>query len=600
MTMRIAYISMNLVFGMQYLLLLEGHTLNVAVLNEDNKDDDPEKWFWDKKRDWSGLSDLFPGKITMVDTVDDLLEDADLVFADMNDLPLGLFEELHERHARVVAFSPSMNVLEDDREFAKFLASKSGFAVPSNGTAFSQIAGAREWITQIDSRDVVLKGNDNCVILSKKDALNLLDNEEALKSFWNKGELFVESFIEGGTEMAYGGFFDGDNWLDVVFCTQEYKGAAEHNMGRVLTGEVGTCFKAIDREDLPQPVRVLQDRLTPALRSSMYRGFLDINTIFRDSVLYFLEFTTRPGYPTELEIAGTHRLHGESYALFLMRLAGEKNGQEFFFPLKAGIATALYAQGLGLAYPKAFSGFNPIIEGIDDSMMVLPFDARWVKTEDGVEWRASDWDRAVFVMSSLEPDCADTLASHHQAVSKLSCWGHTHRKDIGDKWNGTIDNTNTVVHYVDRPNDVRVGLWSADVNDILLQRLAFIEYSCFDADEVWEDDNFQEYFDLPRESRLAVSAVENGMVVGYALFNITQTDDWELSNLALLPAYRGNSHARDMLSLGVNNLRGCTRRIVAQAHHEGLIPWYESLGFVVENSDSDGFELSLDLQSLDA
>ena len=157
-------------------------------------------------------------------------------------------------------------------------------------------------------------GDFKTFILSKRDLVHM-------KPLLDRSKAIYQEFIKGN-EVAFGGYFGGAGKFVRPFTwIQEYKRlypASIRNM--VISGESGSCGEFTP--NLPPTLEKILLAHEPLLGD--YCGFIDINTMMTpQGDTYFLEYTSRMGFPTEYELVS---LLNQSYTSFL---SGLRSGKDF-------------------------------------------------------------------------------------------------------------------------------------------------------------------------------------------------------------------------------------------------------------------------------
>lgn len=418
----IGIVSEVLCFGMQDFLLQEGHRIKLVVAGYQSIPN------YGNGVDSSGLVNKYPGQINLVEPED--LTDCDFIVFDSNGFDEDLIATVREvaGHTRIIAPCSVTDNLEHDRAFGKEVAKALGFDI-SEGEMFDDCDEAITGLERLEDGEFFIKGRAHTLrARNREEAIDLLINLRDDLHDKNDERVYLERKVDGD-EIAVGGFLTENGFQSVVILTQEYKYACEGNQGSVLTGEIATSFCFEDLERLPPIFQEAFKALGDLLKGS-YCGFVDINTIIsKDGKhVWFLEWTTRPGYPTELEIAGFCRSNHIHYGDWLYDLA--TGVTESRLPFGIGYALSLFANGLGLHNYKSLNNFLPVVTGLDEfyqnyghfgsGVQLLSFGTCW----DGDKVKVQSWDRALFVAQYDSYNLLD------HATSLINCWGHSFRKDL--------------------------------------------------------------------------------------------------------------------------------------------------------------------------
>lgn len=436
----IGYTNWQFMSGLQQNLLDNGHKLNVYLHNL------PDNLLTMKEERLGKNSKNV--KFFNKNTKEEFIKSCDFIVSDNPYCPI--HDGLIEKHPYIVCPTPQFSILEDDRELGKRLAKLCGLSIPPSGHTFYIKQDSIDFLKNSKDGKYVLKGHNHTFIApSREDAINFI--EQDIYGWFNKTKpyLYIEGFVEG-YEVAFGCFFNGEEILDLSLVTCEYKGAQNEDRSFVLTGEVGTSLLWRHFTDYPRAVQTTLKMAARIAKSNGYKGFIDINTIITPEknnkyTINFLEFTTRPGIPTEFEICS---FWGKDYANWLAYLSGYN--KNFDVPkqcyTKVGIAGALFSQGLGLSErePK----YKPLITGIKDAKKycdVILQDSYEFKSANHkeVQYCVSNWDRALYCVKYTDEKQflkhpGVFVSSVRYALKSLKCWGHTYRDDIGNNLEDTI------------------------------------------------------------------------------------------------------------------------------------------------------------------
>lgn len=343
--------------------------------------------------------------------------------------------------------------LEFDREFGHTKARDYGLLPGRNtGVTFYDCETASSYIQSRLAQDpnfgCVLKAGISTLVFKRGiDAVDVLKNNP-YGYFEDEEEgptLWVEDYVIG-QEIAFGSWFDGEDFIPVVLMNREYKGAHDNNHSSLLTGESGTYveFREFNHPSVPKQVRAAFEAVKKDLAAHNYVGFIDMNFILDDQGLNFLEWTTRWGYPTEIIMTAALRQVDISYFSFCRALAYRDKA------LLETIAHALVygvRMGLSLAYMFAASprggdvenekrvAAMPRVHGLDT--IKDKKNVHWgtfyadVFSEDGQDVvRCTDMDRTL-ILTAFDDTLSEAYAALYEAAAQISIWGCYYRGDIG-------------------------------------------------------------------------------------------------------------------------------------------------------------------------
>lgn len=571
-------------FVEQRALLMEGHAIRVLP--------EPPPPGENKLDDISGLGAAFPGKITVVRTVEELVQGADLIVADFCGIDPDTIEEVHRLHEHVIGLDTFTQRLEENRAFGRMLASHIGLDINSHGKWCHSADEAQEFVEQHGLR-VLFKstsgvGLPTVIPPTMEDAFDLIehdpfdwfehDPEETLAP----SGVFIDTMMEG-REISYFGFFNGEKFQSMYGMTQEHKAACEGGRGGVLTGEVGTAFAFMPKSELPLRFARAFERLETVLSQTYYRGFVDLNTLVTDEGhVQFMEFTCRPGYPTEQEIISHLWVHGQSYGDWLAGIAGL--GPEVVLHAGVGIGVALQMHGIGIPGVAEVTGsWQPIIHWDNPRTLtnatIQPFFACW---DSKGRWRTHYLDRAVMAVGHADPgDWTNAIHRAYLTIQQVSAWGHTFRKDIPMR-SPEYALASAMAASYEQIIDCRV--WNnfqiEDVSDEVnlgteeLDWVCMLEWTAFDEEELWSLDllyliclspNYQIYFARSGEEVLGMLIVRK---IGDMVY---------VANIAVSPAARRMGIARGLYERMLKDHPDC--RFQARPWNSGSEAFHTAMGW---------------------
>jgi phosphoribosylamine-glycine ligase/GNAT superfamily N-acetyltransferase len=568
---RIGYISTDLFFGIQNLLLEEGNILYVWW-QSDSKDTLDSFKFKERYGDKFVPCPNMPMK--------DFAKLVDFAFVDgFNGLPKD-YMDLKNSNVPTIGTDTDLEEIELDRAYGKALAKYCGLSLPPNGASFSNIPDALTYLDTLSCDNVLLKGESNTIFPTcLEEAKNILREDpqfvlEKSIDTRHKEELFIESEIKG-EEIAFGGWWNGKSFDDLFILTQEYKGANNNNRGKILTGEVGTAFSIVNRKQLPPRMQHAFDCMKDYLvkTGSKYLGFIDFNTILvKDGIRYepyFLEFTTRPGYPTELEWGYfAHHKFDKGYGGWLAHLTGFSKqpfgycSQEPYY----GCAVGIFAHGLGLSeepklkyVPKLYN--LPHLKG---ETYLIPFCSY---IDNGV-YVMTEWERFAFV-TSYANKMEECISIAYDNLKGIDVWGHTCRDDVGSKFARAKEAMLLMNDYAEDPKKVSYSVKFLEKEDIYY--LSLIDKLSFDENEYYDEDTFISLLG----NRLYLACAEN-KIVGYLLEdkNEHSTPIMYLVSMAVDENFRNKGVAKTLLGFAKKS----NPKLYFSCKKE-LKPFYEKQGF---------------------
>lgn len=242
----------------------------------------------------------------------------------------------------------------------------------------------------------------------------------------------VQLKIEG-VEVAIGGFFDGNDFLEPVFLNFEHKklmpGPLSSGIGP-NTGEMGTCAIWVSK-DQPIYKKTLKP-MVEVLKRENYHGYFDINLIVHDEEdrgphIHPLEMTNRFGWPTlPLQI---ETLQDNDLAEFFFELASGKSMSPRIsnpwstcvvigtppFPYDDKALFKKYAEGTPVLFKENyFSG-------------IYPAD---IKYEEG-QWIMAGSGGHVAVCCGSGDSLKDSVSQAYERVDNVMVPSKMYRTDIG-------------------------------------------------------------------------------------------------------------------------------------------------------------------------
>lgn len=552
--MKIGYVSCNMSFGLQQMLLEEQHELKVVI---DVWETIPN---YPNTEDVSGLAALHPGRLSFCRPEE--LADCEFIFIDYNSIPLKLWEQVHAVGVPVVGPDDMTDLLEENREFGKMMARECRLR-PTEGAFFREQDEASAYLknlaaTKGNQTKVFIKGEFHSIQCSTiEEALDVLGapSMEFFKintqSVRREDGVFIEENVIGH-EVAYGAFWTPKGWAPYAIMTREFKHAMPYGQGNVMTGEIGTGFATMPFSKMPSAFIEAFRIIGEYLKHTKFCGFIDINAIVEGTTTWFLEWTTRPGYPTELEIAGLFKSAGASYGEWLRGLA---TGNCTPLPERYGLATSLYAHGLGLNnVDNCVQGMQPYVYGLDtvsERTQILAFDLVW---DSHNRPRISYWDRGLFLAAySDKPEWKNLSKQLEEESAQVRAWGHQFRRDLFTN----KDSTDTTA-FAHMPNVMRAQqkarseekeeqvviellakVSASDAANMLQLELSSVEIT------MWEYANFEDILKDPK-CQVVTARYPSGLLAGMSILREKEGESY-IEYVKVLPRARGAGLGRALI-----------------------------------------------------
>lgn len=129
----------------------------------------------------------------------------------------------------------------------------------------------------------------------EENGLDMISILENYKAKWAaKIDKFELQEVKDGIEVAIGGFFNGNDFVEPILVNFEHKKLMPGDIGPA-SGEMGTSAVWMRKNKI---YKESLGRCVALLKEHKYVGYFDINCIAEGKILWPLEFTSRFGYPT--------------------------------------------------------------------------------------------------------------------------------------------------------------------------------------------------------------------------------------------------------------------------------------------------------------
>lgn len=392
----------------------EGHEVKICVLSKTEKevgDGFVEKIEnWEEQKSW-----------------------ADVIVFDDSDFG-EVCEKLRREGLKVVGGTKYSDRLEFDREFGTEEMKAAGLTtIPS--WEFSDFESAIQFIRETPARYVVKPSGkaQNEKVLSyvgqEEDGRDVITILERYKKGWGKRikSFQVQKFVSG-VEVAIGGFFNGQNFLQPALVNFEHKKMMNNDIGP-STGEMGTTgFWAPENKLFRETLGKM------ATRIKGYSGYFDINCIVNARGIYPLEFTPRFGYPTvNLQLEGILSKWGELFAALA-------NGHDYALRTKKGLQAAVVVAVPPFPFAdnetfRKFSEDAPVVFKKPMSEGVHPCE---IKKVEG-EWLLTGTSGYSLVVTGSGSTMDDARKEAYGRIKNIQIPNMFYRTDIGERWHRDSD-----------------------------------------------------------------------------------------------------------------------------------------------------------------
>jgi phosphoribosylamine---glycine ligase len=374
--------------------------------------------------------DVGDGFVEKVDSWEELADWAEVIIFD--DIGFGkTAEKLRAEGKKIVGGSTYTDKLENEREFGQQELAKAGVSVLPNWN-FSDFEEAIKFVQSNPGRYVIKpsgKAQNEKELLfvgqeeDGNDVINVLAHYK--KNWSNKIKIFQIQQFSSGVEVAVGAFFNGKEFIRPVNINFEHKRLFPSNIGP-STGEMGTLMMWTNKSSM---FDLTLEKMKPALATSGYVGYIDINCIANGTGIYPLEFTSRFGYPTiSIHMEGITSKWGK----FLYALAkGENVGLNTKKGFQVGVVIAVP--------PFPFNDERTFRKFSEDATILFKTEKLdgihlgEVKKE-GNDWRIAGKSGYSLVVTGSGSTTLEAREQAYKRVANIMIPNMFYRTDIGSGW----------------------------------------------------------------------------------------------------------------------------------------------------------------------
>ena len=348
-----------------------------------------------------------------------------------------LAEEMRKKGKAVVGGTPYTDMLEDDRSFGQSELKRYGVNILpyKNFTDFDE---AIKYVEEHPCAYVIKPSGEAAntkhllFVGMEDDGSDVIGLLQTYKKTWaDTIKVFQLQKKVTGVEVAVGGFFNGNRFLEPININFEHKKLFPGNVGP-STGEMGTSMF------WSQPNKLFNNtlkKLEPKLREEKFVGYIDLNTIVNGYGIYPIEFTSRFGYPTiQIQCDGITTPIGQ----FLYNLA---TGKDENFKVKKG-----FSVGVRITVPpfpfedrktyEMFSEDAGIIFKKKEQLDGIHIEGAHII--NGV-WSVTGVDGCVLIAVGQGTTMKQAQTQAYRRVQNVLIPNMYYRSDIGDSWSEDSD-----------------------------------------------------------------------------------------------------------------------------------------------------------------
>jgi phosphoribosylamine---glycine ligase len=212
-------------------------------------------------------------------------------------------DDARKKGLHVIGGGSFMDKLENDRKFGQDIAAAAGCQIPPF-KAFSSLSSVQEFARTLGPMPVYFKTDS---YLSADDTRQCKGGaalyrymDELKAEYRDKIKCIVQKKMEG-VALSTARWWNGKVWVGPYEWTIEHKALMNDDVGP----STGCSFNSVGFYERPRIAEQLGwDKLTPEfVKNEAPPGLYDINAVVTDDAAYFLEWTPRLGYDSEMTSA---------------------------------------------------------------------------------------------------------------------------------------------------------------------------------------------------------------------------------------------------------------------------------------------------------
>lgn len=414
--MRILFIShTNCALDLAVILKLQGNDVDVIITDAEAVDVGKNM----------GVNIILGlDKLNEIKSKYDLFINDDVYFGNISN-------KLRKEGRPVIGGSIDTDVWENNRQIGMKIMELANIPVPET-QEFSDYKEALDFVSESENLYVLkysgMEGtakSKTVVPLVKEELLWYL--EDFSKNSSSDSKFILQKMIKG-TEVAFSWWWNGEDIVGDVFMNFEHKRMFNGDMG-VLCGESGTVVYGVD----DKIVRENFSGIFTFLKTSGYRGVIDINTIYgEDGKFYGLEWTPRFGYPI-MQCINRQYLHsGVNLADLLFSIAtGKGDIPKLNDSARCGVVVGYFVTGKPDSIPIFIDNLNfekDILDsiGLDDVM----YDDK-NNCFVAVRSASGNWYRRVLVGVGCSSKLSEGIVKVYKTMKRFKSTSGWYRTDIG-------------------------------------------------------------------------------------------------------------------------------------------------------------------------